>query len=966
MRVVAVAGVRAAGVSVLAMLASGALAQTVDTGSGIEEIVVTAQRQAQSLQDVPIAVSAFSAEALQRQQIENSSDLQLTLPNITFTKTNFTGSSFTIRGIGDLCVGVTCDQATGIAVNELPVFSTRLFETEFFDLERIEVLRGPQGTLFGRNATSGVVNLVTAKPDLNDFGASASFDYGNYNSILGRGMVNVPVTDTLGVRVAGFYLQRDGYTENLFLDTNVDDRKMWAVRGSARWDVGENTRIDAMAYYFRENDSRSRIQKQLCQRDPSGVLGCLPGRLDFETTNANSTFVGTLSSREFLGIAGGAALGGPLSAVGLGSVYGPDVYAGVVNPRNVRQISTDFDPEYFAEEQQYMARIEHDFGSVKAQVSGIYQSSKVDSRTDYNLAVQNADITKPGLAAMQALAAGPLPQFAPIISAIFPNGINGPYCTSDTEASGTGAYSGRKICAPTQLDLDRSNQSNSSWTVEGIVETELDGRVNFLLGGIYSNFQVSENSYYVNAFGIDYISGVLGVANALGAGAPNSFLGTPFFRNHTDDYRLKSYGIFGEVYFDITDNLKFTGGVRYNNDNKKVRARSTLASFLVPFGTDNAFDSPFFGLFDADPGRPGNQPWQEREATFDAVTGRAVLDWRISRDNLLYFSYSRGYKSGGINPPLQPIFEVPDSFAPEFIDAFEIGSKNSFLNGTAQVNLTAFYYKYTDLQLSRIVARTSVNDNVSANIYGVEGEFIFNPIPPLLVNMNVSYLSTKVSEDKFLSNPRDPSGGRSDAVIIKDLSNGSNCAVVPKVAGSNAAATHVGVVNSVLGLKGPAPFIEGSGVNGALGAFGICAQLQNPAFPTTPTVDVLNAGVAVNINGNELPQAPNYKFSVGAQYTFDFANGMNLVPRFDFAFTGESYGSIFNGFVNRVDAYGVINMQAQLNSADNRWFVRGYVQNLTDNNATTGLYVTDQSSGLFTNIFTLEPRRFGFAVGVNF
>ncbi|MDW8415326.1 MAG: TonB-dependent receptor [Thermaurantiacus sp.] len=952
--------------SVLALAAGAAGAQTVDAGAGVEEIIVTAQRQAQSLQDVPIAVSAFSAEALQRQQIENSLDLQLTLPNITFTKTNFTGSSFTIRGIGDLCVGVTCDQATGIAVNELPVFSTRLFETEYFDLERIEVLRGPQGTLFGRNATSGVVNLVTAKPDLAGFAANASFDYGNYDSILGRAMVNLPLSDRFGVRVAGLYLQRDGYTRNVFLNTDVDDRKLWAVRGSVRWDLGENTRVDAMAYYFRENDGRSRIQKQLCQRDPTGVLGCLPGRRDFGILNANSTFVGVLSSREFLRIAGGPALGPVLQNVGLGSVYGPDAYANFVNPPDVRQVATDFAPEYFAEEEQYMARIEHDFGPLKARVSGIYQASTVDSREDYNLSVQDPTGYRPGLAAMQALAAGPLPQFRPVIAALFPNGVGGPSCTSETETSGTGAYGGRRLCSATPQDFDRSVQTNRSWTVEGILESQYDGRFNFLLGAIYSDYHLTENSYYVNAFGIDYIAGVLGVAQSLGAGLPNSFLATPFFRNNTDDYRLHSYGIFGEVYLDLTDRLRFTGGVRYNNDLKKVRARSTLASFLAPFGIADAFASPFVGAYDADPGRPGNQLWQERRARFDAVTGRAVLDWRVTPDTLIYVSYARGYKSGGINPPLQPVFEVPESFTPEFIDAFEVGTKNSFLDGTLQANLTAFYYKYRDLQLSRIVARTSVNDNVSANIWGIEGEFVFNPIPPLVVNLNVSFLNTRVSEDKFLSNPRDPSGGRADAVIIKDLSNGSNCAVVPRVAGSNAAAVHVGVVNSVLGLRPATAFPADSGLNGALGAFGICAQLQNPAFPTTPAVEVLTAGVPVNIRGNELPQAPDFKFAVGAQYTFEFAQGWSFVPRVDYAFTGESFGNIFNGFVNRVPSYGVVNLQAQLNAPDRRWFVRGYVQNLTDNNAVTGLYVTDQSSGLFTNIFTLEPRRYGVAVGVNF
>ena len=135
-----------------------------------------------------------SAEALSQlklggflRQVGHSSDLQLTLPNVTFTKTNFTSSSFTIRGVGDLCVGATCDQATAIHVNGTPIPGTRLFEAEFFDMERIEVLRGPQGTLFGRNATAGVVNLITVKPDLSGFHASGEAEYGNFNGMKAKG-----------------------------------------------------------------------------------------------------------------------------------------------------------------------------------------------------------------------------------------------------------------------------------------------------------------------------------------------------------------------------------------------------------------------------------------------------------------------------------------------------------------------------------------------------------------------------------------------------------------------------------------------------------------------------------------------------------------------------------------------------------------------------------------------------------
>ena len=98
-----------------------------------------------------------------------------------------------------------------------------------------------------------------------------------------------------------------------------------------------------------------------------------------------------------------------------------------------------------------------------------------------------------------------------------------------------------------------------------------------------------------------------------------------------------------------------------------------------------------------------------------------------SPDNMVYISYSRGYKSGGINPPLSPVFAVSDTFAPEFVNAFEVGSKNSFAGGKIILNLTGFYYDYKGLQLSRIVARTSVNDNVDAKIYGLEAEAVLRP-----------------------------------------------------------------------------------------------------------------------------------------------------------------------------------------------------------------------------------------------
>ena len=957
------------------------------------DIVVTAQRQSQRLQDVPIAVSAFTADNLEKQQIVNPTALQQSLPSITFTKTNFTSSSFTIRGIGDLCVGVTCDSATAIHTNDMPLLSTRLFEAEFFDLERVEVLRGPQGTLFGRNATSGVVNFITAKPDLSAVHAAGEVEYGNYDNKRARGMFNLPITDTLGIRVAGTYLNRNGYTKNLYDGSKIDDRDLYAVRGTLSYEPTSDTRLDLMAYYFHEDDSRSRIQKQLCHRDPTGILGCQPDRLNYETPNGNSTLAGVQSSREFLRIALGQ-LGPVFTNFGLGSLYGPDTYTGVVNPADNRTVRVDFNPTYFAEEEQYMGKFFHDFGPVSLNLTGGYTRNVVNSKSDYNLAVENPLTNNPGLTFLNtvaglnaAQAAGLFGAVGPLITApiaavrntLIPNGPAGGVCQSATDPNNLGVYGGTTIgCFQQSIDFDESSQVAKQYSLEGHLDSKFDGMFNFLLGGIYVKQTVNNNSYYVNAFPLDYTAGLLGAADTIGLRAagvttPNLFRASPFFRSNTDYYRLNSYGIFGETYFEFNDKAKLTLGLRYNHDKKFVSARTSYLNDAnnvgvdVPYGSTSITQAVNYGTADYDAFTPGVQPFANASVSFSRLTGRAVFDYRFNRDHLLYASYSRGYKSGGINPPLSPVFAVSTTFAPEKVDSFEIGSKNTFANGTLRLNLTGFYYKYQGLQLSRIVARTAVNDNINADIYGAEAEAVISPTPNFVVNANFSYLHTKVSGDKLLENPRDPSGGRSDTVIIKDITNASNCAVVPTTAGNAAGAN--AFVNAINGSVGLRPTVAVPGTN-TTGAFSICSTLATQAAAIGAGfggIQVLGSGVATNIRGNQLPQAPTYKVSVGAQYTVDLGgSGWSVVPRADLNYTGDFSSAIFNLPVDRVQGYEVVNAQIQVNAPNDRFYVRGFVQNLTKNDAVTGQYVTDQSSGLFTNIFTIEPRRYGVAAGFKF
>jgi len=195
------------------------------------DIIVTAQKREESIQDVPIAVSAFSGQMLDDLKIEGGSELLRAIPNVTFSKSNFSMYNFSIRGIGTKAISASSDPAVAVSFNNTPLIRNRLFEQEFFDIERVEVLRGPQGTLYGRNATGGVVNVLPALP-IQEFEAEVKIEAGNFDTMRASGMVNVPLGPTLAARVAGAWTSRDGFDYNTFTEQRVNGRDLWSTRAS--------------------------------------------------------------------------------------------------------------------------------------------------------------------------------------------------------------------------------------------------------------------------------------------------------------------------------------------------------------------------------------------------------------------------------------------------------------------------------------------------------------------------------------------------------------------------------------------------------------------------------------------------------------------------------------------------------------------------------------------------------------
>ncbi len=272
----------------------------------IETVVVTAERKAEDIQTVPLAVTALTGADLKSKQVSSSRDLQFHVPSVTYTKSNFGGAQFQIRGI-------TTQFGLGAAIaqneNDVYIEAPPLANGQYFDVDRVEVSRGPQSTSYGRAATGGAVNIITTKPNLDEFQARASFDYGSFNTMKPELMVNVPLIDgVLGVRFAALGVFHDGYEKNQYagpqlfpggpVDKNINSQGTAWGRLSVRWEPSADTTIDVTAELGYENDSRVRGDKQQCHRDPSGVLGCLPDQLGFDPINTNSTVAATLASKQ--------------------------------------------------------------------------------------------------------------------------------------------------------------------------------------------------------------------------------------------------------------------------------------------------------------------------------------------------------------------------------------------------------------------------------------------------------------------------------------------------------------------------------------------------------------------------------------------------------------------------------------------------------------------------------------------
>ncbi len=337
----------------------------------LEEVVVTAQRREQSLQDVSMSLTAFTGSALDQRVIEDASDLQFSVPNLLADS-----ARITIRGVGNNAISSTAEGGLGYHINGVYLNTPLVRSSEYFDVERIEVLRGPQGTLYGRNTTAGVINILTRKPD-ESLSGEFTASVGNYNTRRAKGAVNFPITDNVYQRFAALVNKRDGYNTNLYTGNDVDGRDSYELRSSTRFEFTDNLSSDLILYYLNEDSNRANETKGTCTKD--AVTGCSALSAGFGTPDVSGSIFQTLNL---------AFLGGTLMPAG-------DYFANANNPSEYRTVNIDQEPTFEAE--QLGASLEFNYSSDYYTFTSLtgYFKTETDVFQDFDRFATDVELFRP-------------------------------------------------------------------------------------------------------------------------------------------------------------------------------------------------------------------------------------------------------------------------------------------------------------------------------------------------------------------------------------------------------------------------------------------------------------------------------------------------------------------------------------------------------------------------------------------
>ena len=671
-------------------------------------IIVRAQGRDQTLSDVPVAVSAVTAETLQKSGVADIRDMNQVAPSLLISSTgNESNGSARIRGIGT--VGDNPGLESSVAVFIDGVYRSRSGNalSELGPLDRVEILRGPQGTLGGRNSSAGLINIYTAPPEMDGFSGYGAFTYGNYDAIRVEGGINAPLGETVAARVDGVYFQRDGFYNDVVNDTRVNDRDRYLIRGQLLFEPTSDLSIRLVGDYSKKDEAccaatfvqpsfapLARLSDDLPPTSADAKFD-YPGSLTPALTSTANPIIPVL-----------LALGQDPRALNQ-STFNRDIY---VTPGRSYQGET--------EDYGISGEVNWDFGNVTmTSITGYRDYSNFQgSDTDYT----QVDILyrTPG-----------------------PNAGAREFKTFTQELRFNGSLLDDRI----------------DWLVGGFYANEkLETRDNLRFGTQYGAFAPCRVVNAVNpALASPLSTGCLsaggraallaanGGAGAFGAATPLIFAGLDNLAQINDlggtgdvyNQKSENFALFTHNIVHITDKLDLTLGLRYTNETK---------DFNASFGNDNVICPQNRALLGSLLGVPslaglaggiislscqGNSTSELDGVSLadtrdeDQFTGTAILSYKATPDLLFYGSYSRGYKAGGFNLDRSALttpvaFNVNTldptnlQFEEETVDAFEIGAK--YQTRQFGVSVAAFRQEFTNFQLNTFNGSVFLVQNINA------------------------------------------------------------------------------------------------------------------------------------------------------------------------------------------------------------------------------------------------------------
>ena len=879
----------------------------------IEEVVVSATKKEQSVQDIPVSIEAFTAEDIDKNMVEDFSDLAEVVPGLIVDKALGSGSSYSMRGVGSYGVGAAVVPSLITSINGHAVGSSALNDTGFHDLERIEVLKGPQGTLSGRNAVQGLVNLVTARPT-GELEGNLEITGGNYNSQRTNIVFNVPLNERVSMRLASSLFKRDGTIKNISTGNDIDGRESVAGRLSIDFDMNEKTSVEFTYDYQKADDNRQNIGVNFCESDP--LFGCSPFTVGSigQTAHVNGSTAG------FFNFA--AALNADPTA---------NSYSGITVLNSMSEVNLNRDPSLMQKHELAQIQVNHDLNDsynliVKATYTARDYNHMADN--DYN----NSITPFPGL---------------------FPAG----HPASAIPMQWEGCFGGFHSTFCETINSDRTYEfakdETETWQGEVTLISNLDGPLNYQIG--YYHFdQTSRNVYQVQTaswnliadasvhpYNMALFNGALtgsgstdfhipwALSGFSAAALPSLLTGyiapVPVQGFFNDDYiRTKSKAILGELYYNLSDQTMLTLGVRYNDDVVKDSVFSCL-SFT---GCSN------YPLSQKLTGEYGFFPTVVTEAD-DALGYKLAIQHDIDNDRMVYASYTTAIKAGGNNPNE---LGLPDPYDQEETGVFEIGAKGIFLDGAMLLN-TAYFQNTTDgMLISSIVNAGSKNVNTDAEISGLEGNMILFLNETTSIDVTLLKAESEIT-NLSLINPTNINNATSRAMLPDALGGG----LVQRLGEGGVltvGATDAGLVYKFAGY--------------------LCLEPFNPFGAGCG-----NPGIPVDVSGNKLPQSPELSYSIGLNKDFVGVNG-NTRARIVYRYMSEREGTVYNQPHLQVPEHKFIDATVTYRPNDGNWFVRLEAKNLGDDRYIGSWYLASGLQGGNKFATVTDPRMLGLTFGTSF